>query len=182
MFFFNFQGLDPRCVAYEPSHQVDVRHCFMAVPEGIVKIYGNTLWRSKCEWTGWRKMAADCVFQAAAAVMIWFQSTKTAGDCRFAIRAHRSEQTSVPKVLSDAAERERQTVGPAQARRTFHHPVPDASPWEFSARLVRYFERRWVTDGTVTLIKICSGAVDCRAMAMDQLWGVAYFRRQRQAR
>ena len=26
--------------------------------------------------------------------------------------------------------------------------------------------------GTVTLIVICSGAVDCGAMAMDQLWGV----------
>jgi|SRR6516225_329673 len=26
--------------------------------------------------------------------------------------------------------------------------------------------------GTVTLIGICSGAVDCGAIAMDQLWGV----------
>jgi hypothetical protein len=34
------------------------------------------LWRSRCEWTGWRKMVADCVFQAAAAVIIWFQTAK----------------------------------------------------------------------------------------------------------
>ena len=27
-------------------------------------------------WTGWQKMVADCVFQAAAAVMIWFQTAK----------------------------------------------------------------------------------------------------------
>ena len=27
-------------------------------------------------------------------------------------------------------------------------------------------------EGTVTLIEICSGAVDCGAMAMDQRWGV----------
>ena len=28
------------------------------------------------------------------------------------------------------------------------------------------------SEGTVTLIEICSGAVDCGAMAMDQRWGV----------
>ena len=43
--------------------------------EGIVKLF-ECLWRSRCEWTGWRKMVADCVFQAAAAVMIWFQTAK----------------------------------------------------------------------------------------------------------
>ena len=43
---------------------------------GIVKLFGNGLWRSRCEWTGWRKVVADCVFQAAAAVMIWFQTAK----------------------------------------------------------------------------------------------------------
>ena len=37
-------------------------------------------------------------------------------------------------------------------------------------------------DGTVTLFEICSGAVDCGAMAMDQRWGVGIFRRQRRAR
>ena len=25
----------------------------------------------------WRKVVADCVFQAAAAVMVWFQTAKT---------------------------------------------------------------------------------------------------------
>ena len=34
------------------------------------------LWRSRCEWIGWRTVMADCVFQAAAAVMIWFQTAK----------------------------------------------------------------------------------------------------------
>ena len=29
-------------------------------------------------------------------------------------------------------------------------------------------------QGTVTLIEICSGAVDCGAMAMDQRWGVVF--------
>ena len=34
------------------------------------------LWRSRCEWTGWQKMVAEFVFQAAAAVMIWSQTAK----------------------------------------------------------------------------------------------------------
>jgi uncharacterized protein len=34
------------------------------------------LWRSRCEWMGWRTVMADCVFQTAAAVMIWFQTAK----------------------------------------------------------------------------------------------------------
>ena len=34
------------------------------------------LWRSRCEWTVWRKVMADCVFQTAATVMIWFQTAK----------------------------------------------------------------------------------------------------------
>jgi hypothetical protein len=34
------------------------------------------LWRSRCEWIGWRKVMADCVFQTAPAVMIWFQTAK----------------------------------------------------------------------------------------------------------
>ena len=36
------------------------------------------LWRSRCEWIGWRKVMvmADCVFQTAATVMIWFQTAK----------------------------------------------------------------------------------------------------------
>ena len=38
------------------------------------------------------------------------------------------------------------------------------------------------TRGTVTFFEICSGAVDCGAMAMDQRWGVGIFRRQRRAR
>ena len=33
-------------------------------------------WRSRCEWTGWQKLVAEFVFQAAAAVMIWFQTAK----------------------------------------------------------------------------------------------------------
>jgi low temperature requirement protein LtrA len=40
------------------------------------QVIWECLWRSRCEWTGWRKMVADCVFQAAAAVMIWFQTAK----------------------------------------------------------------------------------------------------------
>jgi hypothetical protein len=38
--------------------------------------YLGILWRCRCEWIGWRKILADCVFQAAAAVMIWFQTAK----------------------------------------------------------------------------------------------------------
>ena len=34
------------------------------------------------------------------------------------------------------------------------------------------YEVAVVLEGTVTLIEICSGAVDCGAMAMDQRWGV----------
>ena len=34
------------------------------------------LWRSRCEWIGWRRVMADCVFQTVAAVMIWFQTAK----------------------------------------------------------------------------------------------------------
>src|SRR6476660_2907528 len=30
----------------------------------------------RCERTGWQKIVTDCVFQAAAAVMIWFQTAK----------------------------------------------------------------------------------------------------------
>ena len=40
------------------------------------QVIWECLWRSRCERTGWRKMVADCVFQAAAAVMIWFQTAK----------------------------------------------------------------------------------------------------------
>jgi len=38
--------------------------------------YLEWLWRSRCEWIGWRKVMADCVFQTAATVMIWFQTAK----------------------------------------------------------------------------------------------------------
>ena len=40
------------------------------------QVIWECLWRSRCEWTGWQKMVADWVFQAAAAVMIWFQTAK----------------------------------------------------------------------------------------------------------
>ena len=40
------------------------------------QVIWECLWRSRCEWTGWQKMVADCVFQAAATVMIWFQTAK----------------------------------------------------------------------------------------------------------
>ena len=40
------------------------------------QVIWECLWRSRCEWTGWQKIVADCVFQAAAAVMIWFQTAK----------------------------------------------------------------------------------------------------------
>ena len=43
--------------------------------EGIEVIW-EWLWRSRCEWIGWRKVMADCVFQTAPAVMIWFQTAK----------------------------------------------------------------------------------------------------------
>ena len=44
--------------------------------QGHRQVIWECLWRSRCEWTGWRKMVVDCVFQAAAAVMIWFQTAK----------------------------------------------------------------------------------------------------------
>ena len=40
------------------------------------QVVWECLWRGRCEWTEWRTMVADCVFQAAAAVMIWFQTAK----------------------------------------------------------------------------------------------------------
>ena len=40
------------------------------------QVIWECLWRSRCEWTGWQKMVAEFVFQAAAAVMIWFQTAK----------------------------------------------------------------------------------------------------------
>ena len=43
---------------------------------GHRQVIWECLWRSRCEWTGWRKMLADGVFHAAAAVMIWFQTAK----------------------------------------------------------------------------------------------------------
>jgi hypothetical protein len=44
---------------------------------GIVKLFENTyLWLSRCECTVRRNVVADCVFHAAAAVMIWFQAAK----------------------------------------------------------------------------------------------------------
>ena len=43
---------------------------------GHRQVIWECLWRSRCEWTGWQKMVADFVFQAAAAVMIWFQTAK----------------------------------------------------------------------------------------------------------
>ena len=43
---------------------------------GRRQVIWECLWRSRCEWTGWQKIVADCVFQAAAAVMIWFQTAK----------------------------------------------------------------------------------------------------------
>ena len=43
---------------------------------GHRQVIWEWLWRSRCEWIGWRKVMADCVFQTAAAVMIWFQTAK----------------------------------------------------------------------------------------------------------
>ena len=40
------------------------------------QVIWECLWRSRCEWTVRRNVVADCVFQAAAAVMIWFQTAK----------------------------------------------------------------------------------------------------------
>ena len=40
------------------------------------QVIWECLWRSRCEWIGWRKVMADCVFQTAATVMIWFQTAK----------------------------------------------------------------------------------------------------------
>ena len=40
------------------------------------QVIWECLWRSRCEWTGWQEMVAEFVFQAAAAVMIWFQTAK----------------------------------------------------------------------------------------------------------
>ena len=46
------------------------------LPKGHRQVIWECLWRSRCEWTGWQKMVAEFVFQAAAAVMIWFQTAK----------------------------------------------------------------------------------------------------------
>ena len=67
-------------------------------------------------------MAADCVFQAAAAVMIWFQTAK-----RLVISVRHSaadQMTTGPKVLSDAAERRQQPLRLPRIGEAFHRPVP----------------------------------------------------------
>ena len=68
-------------------------------------------------------MVADCVFQAAAAVMIWFQTAK-----RLVISGSpfgRADQmTTGPKVLSDAAERKQEPLGLPRRGEAFHHPFP----------------------------------------------------------
>ena len=43
---------------------------------GHRQVIWECLWRSRCGWTGWQKMVADCVFQAAAAVIISVQTAK----------------------------------------------------------------------------------------------------------
>src|SRR6476620_11219332 len=45
-------------------------------PDGHRQVIWEWLWRSRCEWIEWRKVMADCVFQTAPAVMIWFQTAK----------------------------------------------------------------------------------------------------------
>jgi hypothetical protein len=47
-----------------------------ACPRRHRQVIWEWLWRSRCEWIGWRKVMADCVFQTAATVMIWFQTAK----------------------------------------------------------------------------------------------------------
>ena len=44
--------------------------------QGHRQVIRESLWRSRCEWSRWRKMVAEFVFQSAAAVMIWFQTAK----------------------------------------------------------------------------------------------------------
>ncbi len=43
---------------------------------GHRQVIWEWLWRSRCEWIGWRKVMADCVFQAAAATVISSQTAK----------------------------------------------------------------------------------------------------------
>ena len=46
------------------------------ITSGHRQVIWECLSRSRCEWIGWRTVMADGVFQAAAAVMIWFQTAK----------------------------------------------------------------------------------------------------------
>ena len=59
--------------AYRANHRSTVGR---DTPPWHRQVIWECLWRSRCEWTGWQKMVADFVFQAAAAVMIWFQTAK----------------------------------------------------------------------------------------------------------
>ena len=65
---------------------------------------------------------ADCVFQAAAAVMIWFQTAK-----RLVISIRHSgadQMTAGTKVLSDVAEGKQDPLGLPRPGEAFHHPFP----------------------------------------------------------
>jgi hypothetical protein len=53
---------------------------------------------------------ADCVFQTAAAVMIWFQTAKRVGHLGSPFR-RADQMTTGPKVLSDPAERKQEPLG-----------------------------------------------------------------------
>ena len=65
---------------YNSGDRVGLPDYFVALGRHIANRHGQVIWecvwRSRCEWIGWRTVMADGVFQAAAAVMIWFQTAK----------------------------------------------------------------------------------------------------------
>ena len=72
----SYETIRSGCAKFGPDYAARLRRRRPRPGDGIVKLFGKCLWRSRCECTAWRKMVADCVFQAAAAVMIWFQTAK----------------------------------------------------------------------------------------------------------
>ena len=55
--------------------------------------------------------------------------------------------TTGTKLLSDVAERKQEPLAcPGEAKRFITRSRTLVGWWEFSARLLRYFERRWVAD------------------------------------
>ena len=77
----SYETIRQWCAKFEPVYAAGLRRRQPRPGDtwhldGHRQVIWECLWRSRCEWTGRQKMAADCVFQAAAAVMIWFQTAK----------------------------------------------------------------------------------------------------------